>query len=301
MQIPKSLQETVARVHGEAGRQWLSTLPALLDKCRERWSLELDQPFDNLSYNLVIPGRDADGAAIVLKVGVPCRELLTEAAALELFGGVGAMRLLAHDAARGILLMERICPGTPIGETQGEAEVTHAAAALMRRLWRTPPSNHPFPSLTVWFRAFEQLRQRFNGGSGPFPPDLIARAEHELALLIASAEPDVILHGDFHHTNLLFSAGDGWVAIDPKGICGDRGYEIGSFMLNRLPARAAESVTMEILSRRLSIFSDDLEIKRERLKGWAFCHAVLSALWDLEEAAEWRGTIHLAQMIEQLR
>ena len=90
VQIPKQLRETIERVHGEAGLQWLVALPALLSECRTRWSLNLDEPFEDLSYNLVLPGRMADGTEVVLKVGVPCLELLTEAAALSLFDGEGA-------------------------------------------------------------------------------------------------------------------------------------------------------------------------------------------------------------------
>ena len=243
MQIPERLRETVVRVHGERGQQWLEALPALLSECCDRWSLELDEPFENLSYNLVIPGRNSVGLGVVLKVGVPCRELFTEASALSLFAGVGAVRLLDTDAPRGILLMERLTPGTPLYRLQGDAEATHTAAALMLRLWRTPPAEHSFPSLTVWFRAFEQLRERFDGGSGPFPPELIERAERTFIELNTSSDGKAILHGDLHHTNILFSARSGWVAIDPKGICGDAGYEVGSFMLNRLPAHASDSVT----------------------------------------------------------
>lgn len=110
----------------------------------------------------------------------------------------------------------------------------------------------------------------------------------------------MILHGDLHHANILRSTVSGWVAIDPKGISGDCGYEVGPFMLNRLPAGASESVIKEILNRRLSVFSDELRISRKRLAGWAFCHATLSAVWDFEESSEWRGTMRLAQMLEQL-
>ncbi|MCA1626212.1 MAG: aminoglycoside phosphotransferase family protein, partial [Acidobacteria bacterium] len=237
---------------------------------------------------------------VVLKVGVPCRELLAEASALNLFAGVGAVRLLEHDAPRGILLMERIIPGTPVYELQENIEATSIAAVLMRRLWRTPPAEHSFPSLAVWFRAFERLRNNFDGGSGPFPPELIAKAESEFAGLNASSERSVILHGDLHHGNILLSEKDGWVAIDPKGICGDQGYEIGSFMLNQLPVGAAESVLMEILARSFSIFSDELGIEKARLTRWAFCHAVLSAVWDYEESSDPSDTIHLAQMLERL-
>ena len=294
------MRESVERVHGEAGRQWLAALPALLNECRARWSLEAGEPFGNLSYNLVLPGRMTDGTEVVLKVGVPCRELVTEAAALSLFGGAGAVRLLAHDAPRGILLLERIAPGTPLHEAQGDEEATRTAAGLMRRLWRTPPARHSFPPLAVWFRAFGRLRERFDGGSGPLPARLVAHAESTFAELNATCEKNVILHGDLHHANILFSAERGWVAIDPKGIYGDAGYEVGSFMLNRLPVGASDTAAANVLARRLSIFSDELEIRRERLARWAFCHAVLSALWDFEESTEWGGTIRLARMLERL-
>jgi streptomycin 6-kinase len=298
--IPESLKATIERVYGETGRQWLVTAPALLNECRMRWSLELDEPFANLSYNFVIPGRTSAGREIVLKVGVPCTELLAETAALSLFDGVGAVRLLDHDAARGMLLIERVTPGIPIYQLHGEVEATKSAAALMRRLWRVPPQQHSFPSLAIWFRAFSRLRDGFGGGTGPFPSEVIEEAEHQFSKLNASSTGNVILHGDLHHENILSSASDGWLAIDPKGICGDPGYEVGSFMLNQLPADASDAETMTILDQRLSIFSAELEIPRERLAGWAFCHAVLSALWNFEESTEWLSTIRLAEMLHRL-
>jgi streptomycin 6-kinase len=298
MRIPDDLQERIERVHGAAGRAWLAQLPALLAEHCQLWALELDPPFENLSYNLVIPGRISGGAEVVLKMGVPCRELLTEAAALKLFAGQGAVRLLADDAPRGILLLERVTPGIPLYKLQADAEATRIAADLMKRLWRAAPDAHTFPPLAVWFRAFQRLRQQFDGGTGPFPSDIITRAERVFAELNATTERQVILHGDLHHENILASEKDDWLAIDPKGICGDPGYEIGTFMLNQLPSEA--DTRMKMLAQRLSIFSTELQINRARLAGWAFCHAVLSALWNFEEADDWRNTIHTAQLIEQL-
>jgi streptomycin 6-kinase len=298
VQVPSDLKETIERVYGEQGRQWLATLPTLLLECRQRWSLELERPFENLSYNFVIPARTAQGAAVVLKLGVPCRELQTEAAALDLFEGNGVVRLLDHDVPRGALLIERVLPGAPLGNSRGNAEATRIAATLMQRLWREPPTGHSFPSLALWFEAFARLRQQFNGASGPFPPEIIARAEHTFAELNDSAERAVLLHGDLHHDNILASAVSGWVAIDPKGIVGDPGYEVGTFMLNQLPIGAADLVVCELLDQRLAIFAAELQISRERLAGWAFCQAVLSAVWSFEEAAEWRGTIRLARLLE---
>jgi streptomycin 6-kinase len=300
VQLPESLRETIERVHGRRGRLWLAALPALLEGCRARWSLELGRPFSGLSYNLVIPARDPSGAEVVLKLGVLCRELVSEAAALSLFDGVGAVRLLDHDAEHGALLLERVMPGTPVHELPDDAEATRTAVRLMLRLWREPPEGHTFSPLAERFRAFDRLRSNFGGGSGPFPAELIAKAEHTFYGLNASAERSLILHGDLHHTNILSSTERGWLAIDPKGVCGDPGYEVGSFMLNRLPAGASESALLEYMRRRLSIFSEELRVGQGRLAGWAFCHAVLSALWDFEESADWRPTVRLARILERL-
>jgi streptomycin 6-kinase len=301
VQIPKDLSEKAVRVHGAGGQQWIEELPDLISYSSERWSLKLGLPFANLSYNLVLAATGSDGAALVLKLGVPCPELLTEAAALDLFRGMGAVRLLDHDTDRGILLMERIVPGTPIHEMQSDREAPRTAAKLMQQLWRCPPANHPFPSLDIWFRAFDRLRNRFAGGTGPFTAKLIEKAERTFADLNASTDRRVILHGDLHHTNILFSAKRGWLAIDPKGVCGDAGYEVGPFMVNQLPAGASDSVMLETLAQRLSVFSEELNIKRERLAQWSFCHAVLSALWDFEESAEWCLTMKLAETLAHVR
>lgn len=298
VKIPHELRETIERVHGERGRQWLMRLPALLSECRARWSLELEEPFENLSYNLVIPAKVRGGADVVLKVGVPCAELLTEAAALNSFAGEGAVRLLHQEAERGILLMERVAPGTPLYEAKGEEDATRTAARLMLKLWRAPAAEHTFPNLARWFNALERLRGRF--GDRPFPPDIIAMAEDAFAELNASSRRIVLLHGDLHHANILYSSARGWVAIDPKGIVGDTGYEVGTFMINRLPVGASESELMDTFSRRLRIFSEELEIERERLKRWAFCHAVLSGVWSFEDSEEWQRTIGLARVLSRI-
>jgi hypothetical protein len=35
----------------------------------------------------------------------------------------------------------------------------------------------------------------------------------------------VVLHGDMHHENILKFSSRGWLAIDPKGLVGERGFD----------------------------------------------------------------------------
>jgi len=299
--VPEALRQTIARVHGAAGEEWLAGLPALLADCRKRWNLELDAPFAALSFNLVVPGRRSTGAEIVLKLGVPCRELETEAAALELFDGNGAVRLLDRDTAHGVLLLERVIPGRTLGALRNDREATEIAADVMRSLRRDIPANHPFPSLIDWFGAFERLRGRFRGGTGPFPSDLIEVAEHTVLDLNDSSDDRAVLHGDLHHGNILLSQADGWVAIDPKGVVGDPGYEIGALLRNGLPARASDSAVVAILRERIAVLSDELRIPKERLAAWGFCHTVLSAVWSFEDSCNPFNELRLAKLMRGMR
>jgi streptomycin 6-kinase len=244
--ISKELTGRVINVHGEAGKQWLRNLPILLKEFCDRWSLTLEAPFENLSYNLVIPGTNSDGEKIVLKLGPPCAEFTTEAASLELFSGRAVVRLLEKDPSRGALLLERVLPGIPLHLVQDEASAILTAASLMKKLWRDPPVDHPFPLLPRWFRSLERLQELKT--EHDFPGDLIERARTTFDSLQSPARPPLILHGDFHHENILYSSKDGWVAIDPKGVCGDPGYEIGTFMLNQIPTESSLTGLRDVLS-----------------------------------------------------
>ena len=81
--IPQTLARTVVEVHGAIGADWLERLPATLAEFAHRWSLDISPPFEPLSYNYVAPAVHSDGTAVVLKAGVPCREIETEVAALR--------------------------------------------------------------------------------------------------------------------------------------------------------------------------------------------------------------------------
>jgi streptomycin 6-kinase len=92
----------------------------------------------------------------------------------------------------------------------------------------------------------------------------------------------VLLHGDFHHFNIL-SSERGWLVIDPKGVIGPPEYEVGPLLLNPWDDFRQKPDALRITERRLAILSERLGFPRERLRDWGLCHAVLSAWWDLTE------------------
>jgi streptomycin 6-kinase len=285
------------RIDTPEQREWLRQLPDLLQVLLAEWELEPEGVFE-LSFNYVVAVRLPNGTAGVLKIGLPDADAAREAATLEAYAGEGACRIIQSDAERRALLLERVQPGEMLRElARTEDDVaTRIGAEVMRKLWHQTPADaaQTFRPLAEWFRAFARHRARFGGGSGPLPEPLLGRAEQLAEELLASAPREVLLHGDFHHFNVLSSDRAGWLAIDPKGVFGDPGYEAGPFMCNPWP------VTSDVLRRRLAILSEELEYDRERLRHWCIAYALLSACWSIEDSSSsWPTTVAtVLQLVE---
>jgi streptomycin 6-kinase len=300
MDLLLDFEHRVRDVHGATGETWLRRLPALLNEAAARWSLHLLPPFEPLSYNYVAPVMCADGREAVLKAGVPHRLLRNEIAALRHYDGRGAVQLLAADPEAGFLLLERLRPGTPLAHADLRDEAATAAAAeLMLQLWRPPPLEHDFPTITDWGAGFGRLRARFEGGTGPLPPRLVARAERIYAELCASAALPVLLHGDLHHWNILAAERAPWLALDPQGLVGEPAYETGALLRNPFPQILSMPEPRAILARRTDQLTELLGFDRQRVEGWAFAQAVLSAWWEIEDhggdAGQWIAVAELLQ------
>jgi len=303
--IPDDFVRTQIEIHGAKGQAWLDRLPAILDACARQWGLTLGPPFPHLSYNYAAPAVRADGASVVVKACTPSGEFPEfplESAALRVYDGRGAARLLAVDPANQVMLLERLEPGTLLLALEDDEEAVGIAAGVMRALWRPVPSNHPFPSVADWGEGFARLRGRYDGGTGPFPSALVGEAERLFAELNASADAPVVLHGDLHHYNILAAGARGWLAIDPKGLVGEPAYEVGAFLRNRLPLPLPNPEAGRITARRIDRFAMELGIDRARLRGWALSQAVLSAWWSLEDRGHgWEPMIALAELIGAIK
>ena len=259
------------------GKEWLERLPALLDEAAQRWRLVAGAPFP-LSYNYVCAATRKDGSEAILKIGVPNRELTSEINTLRLYIGQGACRILEADA----VLLERLQPGTMLASLKDDDQATEITAEVMKTIHRPAPQQEGFLSLRGWFDGLKKLRPRFGGGTGPFPEKSFATAEELIRDLFAEHRPQVLLHGDFHHFNILLS-GRGWLVIDPKGVIGPAEYEAGPLLTNPNNIMLEESQAIRRTQRRIAILAERLGFERQRLRAWAICHSVLSSFWDLAE------------------
>lgn len=276
--------------HNREDPAWLGALPDLLQRLARRWSLTLDPPFPGIAFNYVAPAFRADGACVI-KISRHVDETRSELAALRLWDGRGAARVLDADLEVGALLVERVEPGGTLVEVadRDDDAATRVAADLLRKMWFPVPDQSGLRPLSRWCDAFDRNRAALLRGDRGFPAALFERADSLRHDLLASTHDPVVLHGDLHHGNILRADREPWLAIDPKGLRGDRYFDVCQFLRNPRP------VSAEINRRRLDILTDDLGLDRPRAAAWCFVHAVLDALWDFEDGKDWAATIAYAE------
>jgi len=283
---------------------------------------EVLSPRDTVENQEIGQGDPAPTQDVILKIGVPRDELTSEIAALRLFNGDGACQLIDADEEKGFLLLERLRPGVMLSTLEDDEEATHIAAEVMKKIWR--PLEHvtlsgakslrddrrdpslslrvtydKFILLTDWFDRLKKLRPMFNGGVGPFNEKIVERVERSVKDFFAENHMPVLMHGDFHHFNIL-SSERGWLVIDPKGVIGPAGYEVGPFMINPWGS-FSDGVNLRLrVKRRIDILHEHLGFERERILEWSLAHAVISAWWSIEDNTGWEYAIQFSELLADL-
>jgi streptomycin 6-kinase len=310
LNLPPEFISNIQSVFLEDGRSYLEALPDSIAGASARWGLTNVEPAPNLSYNFVAFANHGD-IQVVLKIGLPNRETKSEMAALRLFNGEGACRLIDYDEEKHWILLERLRPGVMLSTLEDDEEATHIAAEVMQKIWRPMesiglplaqergPALQSFIRLSDWFNGLKKLRSMFNGETGPLNEKLVERVEHSAKDFFVENHKPVLMHGDFHHFNIL-SSERGWLVIDPKGVIGPAGYEVGPFLLNPWGDLLNGKDYRLMTKRRIDILHERLGFERERILEWGLAHAILSAWWSIEEHGDWRYAANFAEMIAEL-
>jgi streptomycin 6-kinase len=309
VKLPSDFIATIQSVYREGGHAFLRALPDLIAEASKRWGVTDVRPVPMLSYNFVAFAKRAQ-REVVLKMGVPNPEMKSEIAALQLFNGEGACKLLEYDEEKCWMLLERLTPGEMLITLKDDEEATRIAAEVMKKIWRSmessglpleeqDPAPQKFILLSEWFNGLKRLRAAYNGGTGPLNSKLVERVEASVQGFFVENHQPVLMHGDFHHYNIL-SSERGWLIIDPKGVIGPAGYEVGPLLLNPWGELINRSDVQKITKRRIDILHEHLGFERERIHAWGLAHAVLSSWWSIEDNTGWEYAAAFAEMIAEL-
>ena len=284
-QFPERFLRYATREFGSEGEAWLAELPAILRRCCDKWGLTLGRPTAEIKVNYIAYVEMGTGAEAVLKVGVPHGDFSTEMEALAIYGGRGINRLIDCDKALNAMLLDRLRPGKMLDSVEDVREQSAIAARILQQLHATPPpSNHALPHFMDWMHsAFADASSCKDRVRARGYIEQIPRVESMLKILMEPDEPQILLHGDLHHWNILSDAGRGWLAIDPKGVIGASCLDVGRFINNAMGFGETAANKRQILLEAVAVFSDVLGENEERMFAGAFCDKIMGSSWGLKQ------------------
>ncbi|MET9093165.1 aminoglycoside phosphotransferase family protein [Streptomyces cyaneofuscatus] len=305
--IPDELIATQYAYNGAAGRAFVAALPGLAGRFLEEWGLRRDGAVMYGMCALVLPVvREADGVPAALKLQLVDAETVGEPVALRAWGaaGAGAVGVLDHDPGTGALLLERLDEGRPlsgmaggggvpggsrlvgegvpggsrlVGEVADARRAVTVLGEVLARLAAVPAPE----GLRTLGDAVERMLAAAPGvverladeGERRLLADCVAAVRE-----VAGEPGDRLLHWDLHYDNILAGRADAgrageWVALDPKPLAGDPGFELFPALDNLFDA--GEVVwRFDALTEALGMERD-----RGRARAWTLARVLQNAVW----------------------
>ncbi|WP_162467276.1 aminoglycoside phosphotransferase family protein [Streptomyces cavernae] len=260
---------------------FIAALPGRVEEFLGRWGLRIDGPSMHGVAALVLPVVRADGSSAVLKLQHLDAETEGEAVALRVWDGDGAVRLLDHDEATGTMLLERLDAGRMLTYVPDTREGVLVIARLLARLTSGPAPQGMRRLGDIAADMLERTPPVLARITDPVDRRLVA--DCAAAVREVMDEPgDRLLHWDLHFDNVLASDREPWLAIDPKPLAGDPGFDLWPALDNRFEP--------DEVRWRFDAMTEVLGLDRNRAAAWTLGRVLQNALWDVEEGRPLGGT-----------
>ncbi|RVX45889.1 streptomycin 6-kinase [Nonomuraea polychroma] len=293
IEVPAALTASHVKYDGEAGRAWSAGLPALAERYLEEWELRLDGEPGHGVVSLVLPVIRADGTRAALKLQPVTDENATEAMGLRAWDGDASVRLLDSDPDTGTLLLERLHADRPLSALPDDIEALKILTELLARLVA-----HPAPE---GMRRLGDIAQAMLDDVDEALTKLPREQDRRWLRWCADAvaelvlEPgDRLLHWDLHYDNVLAADREPWLAIDPKPLAGDPGFDLCPALWNRWDDVVATGDVTRAVLRRFDLMVDGLGLDPRRAARWTLGRVLQNALWDVEDGERELDEIGLA-------
>jgi streptomycin 6-kinase len=170
-------------------------------------------------------------------------------------------------------------------------------ASVLNQL-HSAPGAPPAEGLYTLPRWFRELFQQADADEAAGIDTLYRRGAKVAAELLANPRDIRVLHGDIHHQNIRHSE-RGWLALDPKGLVGERTYDLANTFCN--PGGIDLDALIEDETRILrtaALFSEKLGVEQGRILAFVFAYACLSAAWSAHDRGDPAAALRIAALVE---
>ena len=271
IEMPDDFSKSLIERFGREAESWLEDIPNILSKKLDDWGLELKSSNPLHGAMGLVFFVSSCGEDLVLKISWFDNLTKSENAALKIWDGDGAVRLLDYDSSTHSSLMERLS-----SESLEDINIKQAgieAGRLIKKLG--VKSGYDFPKLAERLNdidsSFAQCSLDLNGSDfdWEFINKLISRRRKGVDNLLS--------HGDIGYLNILKSKSGEWKAIDPKPMLGDLEFSVPELMWSRID----ELKDNEIIEHLVRIVNSG-NLDRKKAIEWTIIRAVDYYFWGMD-------------------
>ena len=259
--------------------EWLTELPAIVEKLAAEWQLTVEGPAPHGRTSVVLYVRRVDDSEGVLKISPDSGLAVSEAGLLRMWESSRRVPdVWAVDAERGAVLMERV-EGDTVADT-GVVPPMETIGGLIAQLHAVevgPAERMELRPLSARVQFVFDMwgRERVEGAAADLVPAAVMHRGAAKARDLAHGQDDVVpLHGDLHPGNVIDGGARGLVVLDPRACLGDGAVDAVDWAV----WKAADTAEVE---HRVGVLSNVMAVDGERMMEWvrafAPCFAVAKA------------------------
>ena len=266
------------------GKEFYLDMLSKLNKYTKLWNLSEIRQIDYYSVNCIFSCISEKYGDCIIKLGKPSNETLTESQTLLEYSASGVFcRIYEADITGGVLLIERIIPGTRLRDEPNLDKRLDSFCGLLSDLHIKAADKSIYPTYLGWVtRILEYMRTR---SDCKILFEKMEKAEKICRNLCEKYGNEMLLHGDLHHDNILIGENNQLRIIDPKGVVGDKVFEIPRFILNEFD----DEYNVDYVKKykyTTGYISNKLEISEFDIRRLVFVEMSMANCWTVEDGGK---------------
>lgn len=250
----------------------------------DKWGIEIIELVPYFSVNCIFKCFSKEFGYSILKITRPCREVFTEYNTLLEYNGKGFCIVFDSDIENGIILEELIEPGISLREEQSLEKRLDVFSDLYNNLHIESKNPSIYPTYIEWVSRITRYMSEREDYNELYL--YMKRAENICLELSKSYNRKMLLHGDFHHDNILLNSDGKYKIIDPKGVVDDPIFDVPRYILNESNEGISPDKYYEKICYIISSLENKLNIPSKIIKQCYFIEMTMANCWNVESNIE---------------
>ncbi|SDM77957.1 Aminoglycoside/hydroxyurea antibiotic resistance kinase [Paenibacillus sp. yr247] len=276
-------QNEIENIINHFGKDFYEKVLKDIEVYADIWTLTSFQLIPSYSAKLVFKCFSKNFGSVVLKIGKSSsEEIVTEFNTLFQYNGRRFCRVFDADIENGVILEECVQPGNPLRNESSLDKRLSVFCSLFEGLHIPPARAEIYPTYTEWVDRITEYMSKRQDCKELY---LHMKKAKEICLSVSTLySQKMLLHGDFHHDNILLGNDGEYIIIDPKGVIGDPVFDVPRFILNEF----GDEITTELYKKIndiICILEKNFNIPNDILKKCLYVETAMGICWMVEDGS----------------